>query len=128
VTILVFVALFVLFLWLNLVMAEQIESRGREIQVNTEELRTVERRQKALLKEISTVGSEKRLAEQAVKLGYHPQTPIYLPLAHALAQPGGDLLGSGDTFSDSSSGEPNANLPADSLLNVLARFRTGTAP
>jgi len=121
VTILVFVALCVLFLWLNLVMAQQIESRGREIQVKTEELRAVERRQEALLKEISAAGSEQRMAEQAAALGYRPQAPIYLPVAHALAEPAGDQADSGGSFSGTSSGELDVTLPEYSLLDMLAQ-------
>jgi hypothetical protein len=121
VTILVFLSLFVLFLWLNLVMAQQIETRGREIQVNAEELSAAERRQKALLTDISTAGSEQRMAEQALALGYRPQAPIYLSVAQALAQPASDRSGSGKAYEDAASGELDAPLSANSLLDMLAQ-------
>jgi hypothetical protein len=120
-TILVFLGLFVLLLWLDFVMAQQIESRGREIQVKTEELHTIERRQKALLKEISAAGSEQRMAEQAAALGYRPQTPIYLPVAHALSQSTGNPMGSGETSTTAARGEREMALSGYSLLDMLAR-------
>jgi hypothetical protein len=120
VTILVFVALFVLFLWLNFAMTQQIESTSREIQVKTDELRTIERQQKALLKEISTAGSEQRMAAQATTLGYRPQTPVYVAVAHALAQSTGDSMGNGDLYAAAPSGGRGATLPAYSLLAMLA--------
>jgi hypothetical protein len=120
-TTVVFVALFVLFLWLNFVMAEQIESRGRAIQVKTEELRTIERQQKALLKEISVAGSEQRMAEEAKALGYRPQTPIYLAVAQPLAQSRGELVGSEGVLAAVASKEQEAAPPAYSLLDMLAR-------
>jgi len=40
----IFVALFILFLWLNFVLTQEIESIGREIQARTEELQAAERR------------------------------------------------------------------------------------
>ena len=83
----VFVALFILFLWLNFVLTQEIESIGREIQAKTEELRAIERRQSVLLKEISVLGSQERMAEQAWILGYRTQQPVYLSIAEPLGQP-----------------------------------------
>lgn len=90
----VFVALFILFLWLNFVLTQEIESIGREIQAKTEELRAIERRQSVLLKEISVLGSEERMAEQAWILGYRPQQPVYLSVAEPLGQAAGEAMGS----------------------------------
>ena len=74
----VFVALFVLFLWLHFIVAQQIESVGREIQVKTEELHRIERQIQDLQRQIAIAGSQKRLALRAQSLGYQPQKPVYL--------------------------------------------------
>ena len=82
----VFVALFILFLWLNFVLTQEIESIGRDIQAKTMELQAIERRQSVLLKEISVLGSQERMADQAWVLGYRPQQPVYLSIAEPLGQ------------------------------------------
>lgn len=74
----VFVALFVLFLWLHFIVAQQIESIGRDIQVGTQELQRIERHNQELQRQIAVAGSQKRLAIQAQNLGYQPQVPVYL--------------------------------------------------
>jgi hypothetical protein len=117
-----FVALVILFLWLNFVLAQEIESIGREIQVRTEELGTVERRHEALLKEISTVGSQQEMATRALALGYQPQTPVYLAVPEPIAQASSSALaGSGQVAVLSSGGQDWPSQPASSLLDVLAR-------
>ncbi len=80
----VFVALFILFLWLNFISAEEIESLGRDIQEKTVELDALRRQQDALLRDISVAGSQQRMADQARALGYQPQTPIYLSVAQPI--------------------------------------------
>jgi len=80
----VFVALFVLFLWLHFIVAQQIESIGREIQVQTEELQRIERHSRDLQRQIAIAGSQKRLSFQAKSLGYQPQKPVYLRVEEPL--------------------------------------------
>ena len=80
----VFVALFVLFLWLHFIVSQQIESVGRDIQVKTEELHRIERHIQDLQRQIAIAGSQKRLALQAQSLGYQPQKPVYLRVQEPL--------------------------------------------
>jgi hypothetical protein len=87
VVLIVLVCLIILFLALNFVWAQQIESIGREIQERTEELEAEGRQRDALLIKISETGSQRNLALEAWRLGYRPSTPIYLPLAQPLIEP-----------------------------------------
>jgi predicted PurR-regulated permease PerM len=122
VILIVFVALFILFLWLNFVLAQEIESIGREIQVKTEELDTVERRHEALMKEISARGAQQEMATRASVLGYQPQTPVYLAVSTPLVQASGNTLVGSAEFTAVSGGEQDwPSQPASSLLDVLAR-------
>ena len=116
-----FVALFILFLWLNFVLTQKIESIGREIQVKTAELNAAERRHQALLKEICEVGSEKEMASMATTLGYRPQTPVYVVMAGPFAQASSNVAGLGGQFSALSGAEAGgATVVANDLLGVLA--------
>lgn len=74
----VLVALLILFLWLHFILAQKIESAGREIQLKTEELHRIERHNHELRRKISIAGSQERLAERSEELGYDPQRPVYL--------------------------------------------------
>jgi cell division protein FtsB len=116
----IFVALFILFLWLNFVLTQEIESTGREIQARTEELQAAERRRGVLLKEISLLGSQERMAEQAWIMGYRPQTPVYLSIAEPLGQAGGEAAEYGEkSASLANAGEQSAARPR-SLWELLA--------
>ena len=116
----VFVALFVLFLWLNFVLTQEIESIGRGIQAKTEELQAIERRQSVLLKEISVLGSQERMADQAWTLGYQPQQPVYLSIAEPLDQGAGEAVGyDGQPSAFVSTGEWSAQR-TEALWTVLA--------
>ncbi len=86
----VFVALFILFLWLDFIQTQQIESTGRAIQERTAELGALERQRDALLREISAAGSQQRMSDQAWALGYRPQTPVYLLVSQPLVQTTGE--------------------------------------
>jgi Tfp pilus assembly protein PilO len=103
----VLVCLIVLFLALNFVWAQQIESIGRDVQEQTAELAAEERMQDALLAEISEAGSQSSLALEAWRLGYRPRIPIYLPLARE------SIEGSG------SGAEGGADPRADSLWDLV---------
>lgn len=82
----IFVALFILFLWLHFILAQEIESLGRQIQTNAKKLSEIERRKDALRKEIAIAGSQENLSNRAWALGYRAQTPIYLLYDHPLPQ------------------------------------------
>jgi predicted PurR-regulated permease PerM len=74
----VFVALLILFLWLHFIMAQQIESVGREIQAGQEKLDKIRRENAALQGEIATMDTQKKMAERAEDMNYEPQQPLYL--------------------------------------------------
>jgi hypothetical protein len=95
----VFVALFVLFLWLHFIVAQQIESVGRDTQVKTEELHRIERHIQDLQRQIAIAGSQKRLALQAQSLGYQPQKPIYLRVQEPLPPDKTSIEGPGGQMS-----------------------------
>lgn len=109
----VLVIVTILLLWLHFVLALQIASTGRQIQIATEDLHKLKRSNAAILREISEAESPRRLAERAYDLGYRPQTPIYLPLAGTLSQTGAPIAGVGDS--------PAPETARDSVWNALAR-------
>jgi Ca2+/Na+ antiporter len=132
VLLIVFVALFILFLWLNFALTQEIESIGREIQEKTEELRAVERQQGALLKEISVVGSQQAMSDQAWALGYLPQTPVYVPIAQPLELATSQATQYGGQVAASASAGGEANQPARTLWDLLSQqdvtIESDTAP
>jgi cell division protein FtsB len=97
----VLIILFILFLWLHFIIAQDIEATGREIQVKTAELKRVERAQQALRQRIAISSTQARMAERAKRLGYHAQNPVYilvnrpLPPASRRLPPGGLLVDPG---------------------------------
>jgi hypothetical protein len=97
----ILVVLFILFLWLHFIIAQDIEMIGRELQVKTEELQRVEREQQSLRKKIATLSTQQRMAERAEQLDYRTQDPVYIlvdrPLPPASLQfpPGGLLVDPG---------------------------------
>ena len=116
----VFVALFILFLWLNFVLTQEIESIGREIQAKTEELQTMERRQDVLLKEISVISSQERMADQAWTMGYQPQTPVYLSVAEPLGQAASEVTEYGGQLAASVNAGAESSERTRSLWELLA--------
>ncbi len=94
----VLVALLILFWWLHFIIAQKIESAGREVEVRTEELHRIERHNQELRRKISIAGSQERMAERSESMGYTPQRPIYLLVDQALppstqgARPAGQVL------------------------------------
>lgn len=117
-----FVFLFILFLWLNFFLTQEVENIGREIQVKSRELGSLERQNQALLKEICEVGSQEKMVGQATILGYRPQTPVFLSLDEPLVQASGETpAGSGQSAAPLAEGEARPSQPADSLLAELAR-------
>jgi hypothetical protein len=117
-----FTALFILFLWLNFVLTQEIESIGREIQVKTKELNRVERRHEALLKEICEVASEQEMANMATVLGYQPQTPVYVTVGRPIVQASSETAASDGQFvALSSEGEEWPAVEVIELTGMLAR-------
>lgn len=72
------VALLILFLWLHFVLAQEIESAGREILLQAEELHRVERHNHELRHRIAIAGSQERMAQRSREMGYAAQQPVYL--------------------------------------------------
>jgi len=85
--IVIFISLFILFLWLNFGLTQQIESLGRDIQVKTEELQSLERQGDARRQEISDKESQRNMSVRARVLGYQPQAPYFLPMSEPFAEP-----------------------------------------
>lgn len=117
-----FVALLILFLWLNFALTQQIESIGREIQVKTKELNRVERRHEALLKDICEVASEQEMATMATTLGYRPQTPVYVAVGEPFVQAPVNGFANGGQFGALlGEGEERPDVETGNLMAVLAR-------
>jgi hypothetical protein len=83
--IVIFISLFILFLWLNFVLTQQVEMIGRDIQVKSEELQSLQRQGDAYRQEISVKGSQWNMSEKARLLGYQPQAPALAGQSSALA-------------------------------------------
>jgi hypothetical protein len=115
------VILIILFLWLNFVLTQQIESIGREIQEKAHELNGIERHKDALLSEISATASQQEMARRAWALNYRPQTPVYLPLAEHFVQENDAIADSGQQFAPSASREESAAQQSALLFSMLAR-------
>jgi hypothetical protein len=74
----VLVTLLILFHWMHFILAQRIESAGREIQVKTGELRRLERQNGELRRQISIAASQDRMARRSSNMGYTVQRPVYL--------------------------------------------------
>jgi cell division protein FtsB len=85
--VIIFIVLFILFLWLNFGLTQQIESIGRDIQVKSGELQSLEQEADALKQVISEKESQKNMSERARLLGYQPQALFYLPMSEPLIEP-----------------------------------------
>lgn len=114
-----FISLIILFLWLNFVLTQEIESMGREIQVKNQELRALERQNDALLRRISVAGSERNLAQRAKSLGYRPDMPVYLMIDEPIIGPSSDA--SQKDFLASLTDEERRAQQSDPLWALLSR-------
>lgn len=121
------VALFILFLWLNFALTQEIESIGREIQEKTQEREAIERRRDSLLKEISETSSQLKMADIAWDLGYRPQTPVFLPVVEPLARATDGATASQEWSVSPAAGDGGAAQQSLPLLEVLAH-RSGSLP
>lgn len=81
------VALLILFGWLHLILALEIASTGRQIQIETGELEKIQRTNDMLRWTIASELSSTEMAQRAVAKGYVRQEPVYLPLSQLLTQP-----------------------------------------
>lgn len=81
----VFIALFILFGWLHLILTLEIALTGREIQIKTEELEAITRHRSSLQQQISTLESPAVLAPAAYDMGFADRAPLYVPIPGELA-------------------------------------------
>ena len=92
-------AVLILFAWLHLILALQIASTGRQIQMATEELKKLKRDNMAVVRDTAVAESEEKMAARAAALDYGPQAPVYLSLDQAFA-PTGPAVDSRDVQSN----------------------------
>jgi len=81
------VALLILFSWLRMILALEIASTGRKIQLKTEELERIERDNDKVRLQIAGALSPERLAPLAEEMGFQPQKPVYVPWSESGAEP-----------------------------------------
>jgi len=81
------VALLILFSWLRMILALEIASTGRKIQLKTEELESIERGNDKVRLQIARALSPERLAPLAEEMGFQPQEPIYIHWSESAAEP-----------------------------------------
>jgi hypothetical protein len=77
----IFAVLLILFAWLDLLLALEIGSTGREIQSQMQELERLKRDNATLRLDIAEAKSPAVLESRALELGYKPQEPDYLVLS-----------------------------------------------
>lgn len=104
----VFIALFILFGWLHLILTLEIALTGREIQIKTEELEAITRHKSSLQEQISTMESPAVLAPAAHEMGFADRTPLYVPLPGELADQSSGGGSAWQASSDVPSGEPDS--------------------
>lgn len=126
-----FISLVILFVWLNFVLTQQIESTGRDIQVRTKQLGAQERRNETLLRQISEAGSGRELAQRAKSLGYRPVMPIYLTIDEPIIGEAEDASVTGGLFTSLTTEELEAQ-QFDPFWDLLGQqtnpARTEAAP
>ena len=119
-------ALLILFAWLQLILALQIASTERQIQITIDELSKLKRDNMALVQDTAIIESEASMTKRAEALGYGLQTPVYLSLGQTYQTTGpavdGDVL--------ASAGRPAGDLQGGILSQFLlddALYETATA-
>jgi hypothetical protein len=117
--IVIFITLFILFLWLNFGLTQQVESIGREIQVKTQELKALDQEADAYKQEISEVGSQRNMSARARVLGYEPQAPHYLLMTEPLVESESEVPVPGEQSSTLASGEGGQAPTANNLWLLL---------
>jgi hypothetical protein len=76
----VVITLLILFGWLRLILALEIASTGRQIQVLTEDKKQIERDNDYLSMRIAEALDPAVLASRAYDAGFRPSTPNYVPM------------------------------------------------
>lgn len=78
--------LLILFAWMHMGVAMRIMSTNRDIQEATVKLRSLERQNEMVVRDIAVAESQQAMAQRAAELGYASQTPLYLPLSGLAGQ------------------------------------------
>jgi cell division protein FtsB len=124
----VFAVLLILLLWMHFILAMEIESMGRQNQIDTERLNKIKRENAALQIQGAEIASQENLSRRALEMGYGLHTPIYLRLAEPLS----DSTGKGPSLpTNGSSGETptQGSLPLSTGARTLAASsETDTVP
>jgi cell division protein FtsB len=124
----IFIGLLILFRWLHLILALQIASTSRQIQIATEELDRIDRHNTMLVREISETESPAGLSERALEAGYGPRQPIYLQTNLPLARPAAGAW-AGDEGHAASIGNVPALVPWEAATqDITVRAQADTAP
>jgi hypothetical protein len=116
-----FLALLILFLWLDLILAIQIEVTGREIQAGTAELAKIRRQILAVEQQSAAARALDNLAGRASELGYQPQEPVFLMLSGPLGQPSSNTGGGTNLLVSHESGDQVSGLRTLSLWAAVAQ-------
>jgi hypothetical protein len=129
--IIVFVGLLILFRWLHLILALQLASTGRQIQIATEELQKAGRYNATLVRQISAAEAPVSLGSRATQLGYRPSTLLYLktdvPIAHPTYQDATQWAS--DRAEIEAAGGSNSPAPWAAIgLEPIGGHQAGTAP
>lgn len=132
----IFAVLLILFSWLHLVSALQVASTDRQIYERGKELEKLERDNAAILLQSAESWTPKGLEEEAIRQGYKPQIPLYIPLSRNSSKPTDDRgIAGGSSLtavSDTAALRPAASISEDgSLLGTVVTeartwFETGT--
>jgi hypothetical protein len=116
----VVIAVLLLFLWMQFILAMQTEATGREIQEARVVLDRLERQNAALGRKIAESSSQDLLTRRAEGMGYELRTPQYLLLARPLLDPANGSLEGGTDQSVSSVRAESTSPHALPFLEVLA--------
>lgn len=89
------VAVLIGFRWLNLILALETTSTGRQIQNRTAELSRMDRENASLEAQIAEALAPSRMAAEAVRFGFMARSPIYLRVEAAAGESGSGLAAGG---------------------------------
>jgi hypothetical protein len=82
------IALLILFSWLRLILALEIATTGRQIQLRTRELEKIERDSQLIQLQIAEAMSPSNMARLNEERGFTPHAPVYVPVSvEALRSP-----------------------------------------
>jgi cell division protein FtsB len=115
------VALLILLYWLQFILAMGNVSTGQEIQNRTAELERIERGNAVLMLQIAEATSQENMAMRAEAMGYEPQKPLFLRLAHPLPQPSDGTQAEERTFSGNEASDQAPTQLARSWRDLLVQ-------